>query len=264
MEAFSQRYGFQFVCHALDHPNRKAGNERSFWSVETSFLPGRVFASLEDLNAQARQWATERMEQRVLTKARVIPAQLFEHERLYLNPLSPHLPAPYQMHQVTDQYATWPSAPTTMGSGRRETRRCRCGSLRSFDYAVWPSIRCRLTDSPPHYSPHEPTSASTQEGRRGQLEEQHLRWDDVGVARLCLSVPGVQRIDSRRCARRKLTSDVFRSGSGPTVTVNNGHAPRIAWLCPAEESAPSRRWTSASGPLTRRLDPDPTSPCMTS
>ena len=105
MEAFSQRYGFQFVCHALNHPNRKAGNERSFWSVETSFLPGRMFASLEDLNEQARQWATERMEQRVLTKARVIPAQLFEHERLYLNPLPPHLPAPYQMHQrVTDQY----------------------------------------------------------------------------------------------------------------------------------------------------------------
>ena len=92
MDAFSKRYGFQFVCHALDHPNRKAGNERSFWSVETSFLPGRTFESLEDLNQQARQWATERMEHRVLTKARVIPAQLFEHERLYLNPLPEHLP----------------------------------------------------------------------------------------------------------------------------------------------------------------------------
>ena len=93
MREFSRRYGFQFVCHAIDHPNRKAGNERSFWSVETGFLPGRTFTSLEDLNEQAREWATERMEHRVLTKARVIPAQLFEHERLYLNPLPQHLPA---------------------------------------------------------------------------------------------------------------------------------------------------------------------------
>ena len=30
MNAFSRRYGFQFVCHAINHPNRKAGEERSF------------------------------------------------------------------------------------------------------------------------------------------------------------------------------------------------------------------------------------------
>ena len=105
MQAFSQRYGFQFVCHALDHPNRKAGNERAFWGVETGFLPGRTFENLEDLNQQARQWATERMEQRPLTKARLIPAKLFEHERLFLHALPPHLPAPYQEHRRgTDQY----------------------------------------------------------------------------------------------------------------------------------------------------------------
>jgi len=48
MVAFAERYGFQFVCHEINHPNRKAGNERSFWTVETSFLPGRSFESLED------------------------------------------------------------------------------------------------------------------------------------------------------------------------------------------------------------------------
>ncbi len=41
MKAFSRRYGFRFICHAIDHPNRKAGNERSFWTVETNFLRGR-------------------------------------------------------------------------------------------------------------------------------------------------------------------------------------------------------------------------------
>lgn len=105
MDAFARARGFEFLCHAIDHPNRKAGNERSFWSVETSFLPGRTFESLEDLNRQAFEWATVRMEHRVLTKARVIPARLFEHEQLYLHQLPPHLPAPYQMHpRVTDQY----------------------------------------------------------------------------------------------------------------------------------------------------------------
>jgi transposase len=99
MNAFSKGYGFQFVCHAINHPNRKAGNERSFWSVETNFLRGRSFESLEDLNEQARQWATERMEHRPQTKARLIPAKMFEHERLYLNSLPKHLPAPYREHR---------------------------------------------------------------------------------------------------------------------------------------------------------------------
>ena len=105
MREFSRRYGFHFVCHAIDHPNRKAGNERSFWSAQTNFLRGRTFSSLEDLNDQAHVWATQRMEHRVLTKARVIPARLFEHERLYLHELPAHLPAPYQSHRrITDQY----------------------------------------------------------------------------------------------------------------------------------------------------------------
>ncbi len=105
MAAFAQRYGFQFICHALRHPNRKAGEERSFWTAETNFLPGRRFESLEDLNQQAREWATVRMHQRPVGKAGLIPAQDFEHERQYLVKLPPELPAPYLSHQRgTDQY----------------------------------------------------------------------------------------------------------------------------------------------------------------
>ena len=116
MNAFSRRYGFQFVCHAIDHPNRKAGNERSFWTVETNFLRGRTFDSLEDLNQQARQWATERMEHRPQTKARLIPAKAFEHECLYLNQLPQHLPAPYQrISAAPTSMAMSPLAPTTTG-----------------------------------------------------------------------------------------------------------------------------------------------------
>ena len=30
MAAFAERYGFQFLCHAIRHPNRKAGEETKF------------------------------------------------------------------------------------------------------------------------------------------------------------------------------------------------------------------------------------------
>ena len=105
MVSFAEQYGFQFVCHAIGRPNRKAGCERSFFSVETNFLPGRRFESLEDLNRQAFEWATVRMEHRPVAKTGLIPAKAFEHERRYLNRLPSHLPAPYQVHQrETDQY----------------------------------------------------------------------------------------------------------------------------------------------------------------
>ena len=88
----AHQYGFEFRCHERGQSNRKAGEERSFWTVETNFLPGRTFASLEDLNAQAFTWATERMEQRPQTKAGIIPAQAFAHERAFLVELPSHLP----------------------------------------------------------------------------------------------------------------------------------------------------------------------------
>jgi transposase len=105
MASFAQRYGFEFICHEIRHANRKAGEERSFWTVETNFLPGRSFESLEDLNQQALQWATVRMDHRPVSKSGLIPAQAFEHERSYLRALPAHLPAPYCPHERgTDQY----------------------------------------------------------------------------------------------------------------------------------------------------------------
>jgi transposase len=105
MVAFARQYGFEFTCHAIGHANRKAGEERGFWTTETNFLPGRTFESLEDLNRQAFEWATVRMEHRPVAKMGLIPAKAFEHERHYLNLLPTHLPAPYQVHQrETDQY----------------------------------------------------------------------------------------------------------------------------------------------------------------
>lgn len=105
MEAFSRQFGFRFRCHEIGHANRKAGEERSFWTVETNFLPGRTFASLEDLNRQALEWATVRMEQRAQTQARIVPAAAFQTEKARLAAVPEGLPAPYLTHgRSIDEY----------------------------------------------------------------------------------------------------------------------------------------------------------------
>jgi len=105
MAAFALQYGFAFICHAKKHPNRKAGEECSFRIVDTNFLPGRKFQSLEDLNRQAFEWSTERLDHRPQTELRIVPAERFEFERAYLIELPAHLPAPYLEHERgTDQY----------------------------------------------------------------------------------------------------------------------------------------------------------------
>jgi transposase len=105
MEQFAGKYGFIFKCHAINHPNRKAGNERSFYTVETNFIPGRRFESLEDLNMQARQWATVRLPARPVAKTGLIPATAFEYEQVYLKKVPLFVTPPYLVHKRrTDQY----------------------------------------------------------------------------------------------------------------------------------------------------------------
>ncbi|MCP4755449.1 MAG: helix-turn-helix domain-containing protein [Proteobacteria bacterium] len=105
MERFARKYGFEFECHALNHPNRKAGNERGFYTVETNFLPGRRFETMRELNRSAFEWATSRMFHKAVGKAGIIPSKTFEYERSFLNELPPYVEAPYSEHQrVVDQY----------------------------------------------------------------------------------------------------------------------------------------------------------------
>jgi hypothetical protein len=105
MAQFAKQYGFCFVCHEKGHANRKAGNERGFYTVETNFFPGREFAGLEDMNRQALEWATVRMANRPTMKTRLIPIQVFEYEKPYLKKLPGYVPAPYLvLERGTDQY----------------------------------------------------------------------------------------------------------------------------------------------------------------
>lgn len=254
MNAFSRRYGFQFVCHAIDHPNRKAGEERSFWTVETNFLPGRIFDSLEDLNGQARQWATERMEHRPQTKTRLIPAKAFEHERDHLNLLPRHLPAPYQVHKRgTDQYGY-----VAFGANYYWVPGSRRDDVKVLQYAdrlkIFQQQSC-LAEYPlpgdgvrgQHYSPPgqpQPRHQPRNRHRDARQEEQHLRAlgaEVVAYLDYALSAPGIQRHRFTRelfAFSRKVTRGVFVKTVQRALRyriVDLATLRRIAWLCISQE-----------------------------
>jgi transposase len=105
MVNFSKNYGFEWKAHEVGHSDRKAGKERNFWTVETNFLPGRTFADIEDLNAQAFEWATQRYAKRPQSKTGLIPIQTFEAEKPYLVKLPHYVSFPcLEHHRRLDDY----------------------------------------------------------------------------------------------------------------------------------------------------------------
>jgi hypothetical protein len=109
MIAFGHLFGFDWLAHEVKHSDRKAGEERSFLTLETNFFPGRKFTSLEDLNNQALRWSTEIMPHRPQTKTKIIPKDAFETEKPFLKKLPAYLPEPYWVaERDTDQYGYAP------------------------------------------------------------------------------------------------------------------------------------------------------------
>lgn len=105
MVSFGRNYGFEWYAHEIRHSNRKAGTERNFRTVETNFLPGRTFSSLEDLNNQAYEWATVRYANRPQSKTKIIPVNYFEHEKPFLTKLPVYIHPPCKDHKrIVDQY----------------------------------------------------------------------------------------------------------------------------------------------------------------
>jgi hypothetical protein len=98
MAAFAERFGFQFVAHAIGNANRSAHVERSFWFIEQNFLAGRTFSGWEDLNSQARQWC-DKVNSTYKKHIRAVPRELFAVERLRLKPLPVWIPEVYRLYQ---------------------------------------------------------------------------------------------------------------------------------------------------------------------
>jgi len=98
MAAFAERFGFEFVAHAIGNVNRSARVERPFWFIENNFLAGRTFSGWEDLNQQARQWC-DKVNSTYKKHIRAVPRELFTVERLHLKPLPAWIPEVYRLHQ---------------------------------------------------------------------------------------------------------------------------------------------------------------------
>ena len=257
MASFAERYGFGFLCHAIRHPNRKAGEERSFWIAETNFLPGRSFESLEDLNQQAFQWATVRMEHRPASKTGLIPAKAFEHERSYLTQLPAQLPAPYwPQERGTDEYGYvsfegnyyW-----VPGTKREEVKLLRYADrLKIYQHrtcvAEYPlpadgvkNARFSPAGQPlPRYLPKHRKHGS-------QHEEQRLRALGREVAAYvdyALQTPGLQRHRFLRellALSRKVTPAVFVEALTRALryrVVQMETLQRIAWFCMSQGQEP--------------------------
>ena len=237
MEAFAKNYGFRFLCHAPGHPDRKAGEERSFLTVQTNFIPGRVFQNLEDLNRQALEWSTVRMEQRPQGQAGLIPAQAFEHERTFLSELPRHLPAPYQLQdRSVDEYgfvAVEGNYYEVPGSGRGQIQ-----VLRYFNHLVLTQDRRALIEYalPPWGVKNQPFYAPGQQPRyrprnrklSSHEEEKRLRALDPAIGAyvdFILSTPGLLR---HQFLRRLWTFHQRWSTALFLRTVQRAHRYRIA------------------------------------
>jgi len=250
MASFAERYGFKFLCHAIRHPNRKAGEERSFWTVETNFLPGRSFESLEDLNQQALPWATVRMDHRPASKTRLIPAKAFEHERRYLTELPAQLPAPYwPQKRGTDEYGyvSFQGNYYWVPGTKRE-------DVKVLQYAdrlkIYRQRTCVAEYLLPadgiknaHFSPEgQPPPRYLPKHRKhgSQHEEQRLRALGPEVAAyvdFALQTPGIQRHRFLRelfALSRQVTPTVFVEALTRALryrVVQMETLQRIAWLC---------------------------------
>ena len=98
MAAFGERFGFQFIAHAIGNANRSGRVERPFHFIEGNFLAGRSFSSWDDLNQRAREWC-DKVNSTYKKHIRAIPRELFAVERLHLKPLPAWTPEVYRLHQ---------------------------------------------------------------------------------------------------------------------------------------------------------------------
>jgi len=105
MAAFARSLGFGFMAHRINDPDRKGRIERPFAWVEKNFLPGRVFASFDELNAQARRWCIEVANAKPRRMLGMSAEAAYVMEKPHLTALPMLLPAVYEvLDRVVDLY----------------------------------------------------------------------------------------------------------------------------------------------------------------
>lgn len=105
MKAFARSLGFEFLAHRINDPNRKGRIERPFAWVEGNFLPGRIFASFDDLNVQTLGWCVEVANVKLKRALGMSAEAAYVMEKPHLRSLPAVLPAVYDVFdRVADLY----------------------------------------------------------------------------------------------------------------------------------------------------------------
>lgn len=100
MEAFANRFGFEFLAHEIGDSNRKARVEGPFYHIERNFYAGRTFKDLKDLNEQFILWC-DKESRRFRRSFQSMPIDLYQTEKLKLSPLPLYIPNVYQLVKRT-------------------------------------------------------------------------------------------------------------------------------------------------------------------
>jgi transposase len=95
--ALGDRFGFQFMAHAVGHAERSGRVERPFHYIENNFYPLRTFDGLDDLNAQLRNWCDDK-NATFRRRLGASPRERLVAEAPRLHPLPLHIPEVYCLH----------------------------------------------------------------------------------------------------------------------------------------------------------------------
>lgn len=98
MQFFSRFFGFEFIAHAVNRPQRKGRCERDFHYAENNFLAGRTFQDWEDLNRQARHWCETVANSKIKRELGMSPQTAYIQEKPFLLPL-PEILLPIYKHE---------------------------------------------------------------------------------------------------------------------------------------------------------------------
>jgi transposase len=120
-QAFKGTFGMGAIVLAPGHPERKGVVERAIGYLETSFLPGRDFASVDDFNTQLGDWLETRANVRVHSGLRCRPSERIDADLAAMMPLPPvlpdtdwrrqlRLPADHWVRVDTNDYSVHPRA----------------------------------------------------------------------------------------------------------------------------------------------------------
>jgi transposase len=90
--AFKGTFGMGAIVLAPGCPERKGLVERANGYLETSFMPGRSFASVDDFNTQLEDWLANRANVRVHAGLRCRPSERIDEDLAAMMPLPPVLP----------------------------------------------------------------------------------------------------------------------------------------------------------------------------